>query len=179
MYAWAMLTEFDCQSATCVKNAVVFYYTHTLHPPLMISMSTYGLVSSVLLCWSCLTTITRRASPCSQFSTYLRDLLARRNLYIAAFRARGLAAKWCWLHYNEAQGAVFCFCGISMCLWLHFKYFTWFGIATMHAWIQLAVPLILMYYCGNTASIIGRDLTRRLSFIIIGVWLFGEPKCSE
>ena len=33
MYTWTMLTEFDCQSATCVKNAVVFYYTHTLHPP--------------------------------------------------------------------------------------------------------------------------------------------------
>ena len=36
-------------------------------------------------------------------------------------RASGLAAKWCWLYYDETQGAVFCFCGIPMCLWLHFK----------------------------------------------------------
>ena len=43
--------------------------------------------------------------------------------------------------------------------------------------IQLAIALAyaLMYYYGNTA----RDLTRTLSFIIISVWHFGKPKCSE
>ena len=30
MYAWTMLTEFNCQSATQVKNAVVFYYIHAI-----------------------------------------------------------------------------------------------------------------------------------------------------
>ena len=40
-------------------------------------------------------------------------------------------------------------------------YMIW-HIATMHAWIQLAVALahVLMYYYGNTASSIRRDLTR-------------------
>ena len=85
----------------------------------------------------------------SQFSTFLRDLLARRNLYTVTSRASGLAAKW-------------------------------FDIVTMHAWIQLAIApaYVLMYYYGNTASSIRRDLTRRLSFII-SVWLFGKPKCFK
>ena len=30
MYAWAMLTEFNCQSATRVKNTIAFFYIHTL-----------------------------------------------------------------------------------------------------------------------------------------------------
>ena len=30
MYALTMLTEFNCQSGTHVKNAIVFYYIHTL-----------------------------------------------------------------------------------------------------------------------------------------------------
>ena len=30
MCAWTMLTEFNCQSATCMKDAVVFYYIHTI-----------------------------------------------------------------------------------------------------------------------------------------------------
>ena len=72
---------------------------------------------------------------------------------------------------------------LSICLWLHFKYFTWFDIATMHAWIQLAIALayVLMYYYGNTGSSISRDLTRRQSLIIIiiSVWLFGESICSK
>ena len=125
-----------------------------------------------LLCWSCLTWTTQRASPCSQFSTFLRDLLARINLCIAASRASGLAANWYWLYYDEAQSAVFCTFQILYLIWYSY---------TMHAWIQLAVALayVLMYYYGNTASSIRRDLTASLSFIIISVWLFGEPKCSE
>ena len=112
---------------------------------------------------------TQRASPCSQFSTFLSDLLARRNLCTLASRASVLVAMWCWLHYNEAQGAVFCFCGILMCLWLHFKCFTWFDIATMHVWIQLAIALeyVLIYYYENRTSSIRRDFTRSLSFIIL------------
>ena len=73
-----------------------------------------------LLCWSCLTWTTWRASPCSQFSTFLKDLLAKRNLCTAASRASGLAIKWYWLHYNEAQGTVFCFCGIPYVLMVTF-----------------------------------------------------------
>ena len=30
MYAWTMLTEFNCQSTTHLKNAVVFFYIHAL-----------------------------------------------------------------------------------------------------------------------------------------------------
>ena len=136
------------------EKAIIFYYIHALfillceHLPCL----HMALFSPFLLSWSCLTRTTRRASPCSQFSTFLRDLLARRNLYTTASRESGLAAKWSWLHYDEAQGGAFCFCAIPMCLWLHFKYFTWFDIATMHAWIQLAVALthLLTYYYGNT-----------------------------
>ena len=40
---------------------------------------------------------------------FLRDLLARKNLYTAASRANGLAAKRCWLHCGEAQDVVFCY----------------------------------------------------------------------
>ena len=30
MYAWTMLTEFNYQSATHVKNAIVFYYIYAI-----------------------------------------------------------------------------------------------------------------------------------------------------
>ena len=40
--------------------------------------------------------------------------LARRNLCTEASRTSGLPAKWHWLHYDEAQDAVFCFiCALS------------------------------------------------------------------
>ena len=45
-----MLTEFNCQSATCVKNAIVFYYIHViLHTLLTLAMSACGLVLSVFV----------------------------------------------------------------------------------------------------------------------------------
>ena len=49
MYAWTMLTEFNCQSGTRVKNAIVFYYIHTLFHTLTLVMSVYGLVSSIFV----------------------------------------------------------------------------------------------------------------------------------
>ena len=34
MYAWTMLTEFNSQSVTRVKNTMAFYYAHTFfHTP--------------------------------------------------------------------------------------------------------------------------------------------------
>ena len=104
-----MLTEFNFQSATRVKNAVVFYYIHTiLHT---IAMSACSIVLSVFImkCMLRFPYLNYLKSLTSQFSTFLKDLLARRNLYTAASRASGLAAKWCWLHNDEAQEAAFCF----------------------------------------------------------------------
>ena len=47
MYAWTMLTEFNCQSAKHVKNAIVFYYIHmTLH---MFTMSTCSIALSIFV----------------------------------------------------------------------------------------------------------------------------------
>ena len=75
-----MLTEFNCQSATCMKNAVVFYYICAIfHILLMLDMSAYGLVSSVFVMLK-LPYLNYSKSLTSQFSTFLRDLLARRNL---------------------------------------------------------------------------------------------------
>ena len=117
MYAWTMLTEFNCQSATHVKYAIVFYYIHTiLH---MLAMSACGIVLSIFA-MKCMLKFLYLKSLTSQFSTFLKDLLARRNLCIAASRASGLAAKWCWqIHNDEAQMqfsvlSVFCYGGISM-----------------------------------------------------------------
>ena len=151
--------EFNWQSATLVKNAVVFYYIHvTLHtlkhlPCLHVAL----FCLFVMKCMLKLPYLNSLKRFTSQFSTFLRYLLSRKNQFAAASRASGLAAKWCWLHCGEAQDAVSVlsvFCVIPMCLWLHFKYFTWFVIATMHAWIQLAIALVyvLMCYYGNTAS---------------------------
>ena len=49
MYTWTMLTKFNCQSTTHVKNAVIFYYIHTLFQSLMLTMSAYGLVLSIFV----------------------------------------------------------------------------------------------------------------------------------
>ena len=109
---------------------------------------------------------TQRASPCSQFWTYPRDLLARRHLCTAASRASGLAVTY-------VSGVGFIMMEHKVQFSVHFKYMVQYS---HHPWIQLAVAL--MYYYTNTASSIRRDLTRRLSFIIISIWLFGEQKCS-
>ena len=111
MHACTMRTEFNCQSAIRVKNAIVFYYVHT------IAISANGLFCPFCYVKVALPELLKEphhaASSWLNFPTFLRDLLARGNLYTVACRASGLAAKWCWLHYDEAQGAVFCFCGIA------------------------------------------------------------------
>ena len=111
MCAWTMLTEFNLQSSTSVKNAIVFYYIHA--KLYMITMSACIIVLSIFImkCMLKFPYLNYLKNLSSQFST---GLLARRNQCTAASRASGLAAKWCWLHYDEAQDAVFCFiCALS------------------------------------------------------------------
>ena len=84
MYAWTMLTKFNCQSATCVKNAIVFYYIHTiLH---MLAMSACSIVLSIFV-MKCMLKFPylnylKSLEVTSQFSAFLKDLLARRNLHV-------------------------------------------------------------------------------------------------
>ena len=47
MHAWTMLTEFNCPSATCVKNAIIFYYIHMIL--IMPAMSACSIVLSVFV----------------------------------------------------------------------------------------------------------------------------------
>ena len=109
MYAWRMLTELNFQSATCARNIIVFYYIHVILHTL--TMSACIVVLSVLdmKCMLKFPYLNYLNSLTSQFLTFLRDLLARRNLCTATSRASSLAAKWCWLHYDQAQDVVFCF----------------------------------------------------------------------
>ena len=78
----------------------------------MLAMSACSIVLSIFVMKSMLkfSYLNYLKSLTSQFSNFLKDLLARRNLCIAVSGASGLAAKWCWLiHNDEAQDAVFCF----------------------------------------------------------------------
>ena len=165
MYAWTMPTEFNCQSAKRVKNAIVFYYIHVVLHTLAMSACNIVLSVFVMKCMLKFPYLNYLKSLISQLS---KDLLARRNLRTAVSRASGLAAKWCWLiHNDKAQMqfsvlSVFCYGGI-LC--------TYGQLQLQHGHMQL-----LIYYYGNIASSIRRDLPRSLSFIIIG---FGESKCSE
>ena len=184
MYAWTMLiTEFNCQSATRVYKTPLhsIIFTHHFILFLLLAMSAYGLVLPIFVMLKLPYLNYSKSLTMQPVLNFPKGSFGQRSPCTAASRANGLAAKWCWLHYDEAKGPVFSFCGTPMCLLLHFKYFTWFDIATMHAWIQLPVALVyvLMYYYGNTASSIRGNLTRSLSFIIISVWLFGEPKFPE
>ena len=159
MYAWTMLTEFNLQSSTRVKNAVVFYYIHViLHT---IAMSACSIVLSIFImkCMLKFPYLNYLKSLTSQFST---GLLARRNLCTAASRASGSAAKWCWLHYDEAQDAVFCFiCALSQ--WYNYlcTYMVSYSYST-----GIYTNVLLWKYSQQLASI-RRDLTRSLSFIIV------------
>ena len=50
MYAWTMLTKFNCQSATHVKMLLYsIIFTHYFMLFLMLAMSAYGLVLSVFI----------------------------------------------------------------------------------------------------------------------------------
>ena len=85
----------------------------------MLAMSACGLVLSVYVMKYMLKLPYSNYSKSltRQFSIFLRDLLARINLCIAASRAstHSLAAKW---YYDEAQGAVFCFICILRCTYV-------------------------------------------------------------
>ena len=114
------LLRFNCQSATCIKmslHSIIFKHYFILF--LTIAMSAYNLISSVFVMLKLPYLNYSKSLAMLQFSTFLRDLLAKRNLCTAAARESCLAAKWYWLHYDEAQDAVFCFC--ALCLRLHFK----------------------------------------------------------
>ena len=79
-------------------------------------MSVCGLVLSIfiMICMLMLPYLNHLSmkSLTSQFSTFLRDLLATRTLQTAASRTSSLAVKWWRLHYDEAQGAAFCLCSV-------------------------------------------------------------------
>ena len=151
---------------------------------LMLAMSAYGLVSSVFVMLKLPYQNYLKCLNMQPVLNFPKGSFGQKKPVHCSFQGKWfssyvvLASLWC-----EAQGAVFCFCGIPICAYgyilntLHNLIY----VATMHAWRQLAVVLvyILIYYHGKTASSIRRDLTRRLSFIIISVWLFGEPKSSE
>ena len=88
-----MPTEFNCQSATRVI-IFLFYLRNTLYS-LMLAMSACGIGLSIFVmkCMLKLSYLNYLKSLTIQLSTFLRDLLARRNLYTAAAsRANGLAA---------------------------------------------------------------------------------------
>ena len=133
MYAWTMLTELNCQSSTPVKMplySIIFTQYFILLLMIFISTcrATCGLVLSVFVMICILKLLyvnlaTWRASPAI---TQLFTGSFSQNKHVhCSLQASGLAAKWWWLHYDEVQDAIFCFCGISMCLWLHFKNFSY------------------------------------------------------
>ena len=113
------------------KNTVIFYYSHAvLHT---IAMSACSIVLSVFImkCMLKFPYLNYLKSLTSQFSTFVKDLLARRNLYTVASMASGLEAKWCWLHNDEAQDAVFCFiCVLSR--W--YSYLCTYGQLQLQHW---------------------------------------------
>ena len=130
MYAQTMLTKFNSQSSTCVKNAIVFYYIHdtsysnTCHVCIWHYFAIF-----VMKCVLKLPYLNYLKSLTIQFSTFLRNLLARRNLCTPGFRASGLAVKWCYFHYDEAQHAVFWFICV---LWYSYSYAYCYILNTLH-----------------------------------------------
>ena len=83
MCAWAMLTEFNFQSATRVKNAIVFYYIHAILHTIAISACSIVLSVFIMKCTLKFPYLNYLKSLTSQFFT---GLLARRNLCTAASR---------------------------------------------------------------------------------------------
>ena len=156
--------QFNCQSAiyTC-ENAIVFYYSQAnFIVILMLTMSACGLIFVMLK----LPYPNYLKSLTSQFSTFLRDLLARRNLCTATSRASSLEAKWygfIMMKHRMQFSVLSVLCGTPMCLQLY-------TINTLHDLIQLpcmhacmntatqlhaALAYVLMHYYGNIASSIG------------------------
>ena len=90
MCVWTMLNEFNLQSSTRVKNAVVFYYIHAILHTIAMSASSIVLSVFIMKCTLEFPYLNYLKSLTSHFST---GLLARRNLCTAAAsRASGLAA---------------------------------------------------------------------------------------
>ena len=114
MYAWTMLTEFNCQSATCVRNTVILYYIHMI---IILSNTChvctwYCFVHFCYKIYAEVPLLELLEGPHQPLLDFPKDLLAKRNLCTAASRVSGLVAKikkWCWLHYDEVQDALFCF----------------------------------------------------------------------
>ena len=90
--SWTMLTQFNCQSATNVKNTVIFYYIHAILHTLFFNAMHVSLFCPYFYAKVALSELLEE--PHQPVSNFLRDLLTRRNLCTAASRESGLAAMW-------------------------------------------------------------------------------------
>ena len=120
MYAWTMLTEFNCQSATHVKNAVLFYYSHPIL--CMHAMSACSTILSIFVTKCML-----------NFSIWTTWIVSPANFPKRSFGQKkpvhcSFQGKWFsvgFIMMNEAQDVVFCFiCFCRVCL-LHCKRKFW------------------------------------------------------
>ena len=152
MYAWTMLSEFNCQSATRVKNTIVFYYIHLLCHTLF--NACHVCMWLVWFVFVMLKLTTQRASPCNQLSTFLRDIwpeetcsLQLPGQIVQQLRSIGFIMT---KHKVQFSVSVVYLCAYGYILnTLH----NLIQLPCMHE-IQLAMALayVLMYYYGNTAS---------------------------
>ena len=103
-----MITELNCQSATRVKDDV-FYYIHAILHTVFNACHVCMWPCFIHFCYAKVALPELPEEPHQPVLTFLRDILIKRNLCTAVSRASGLAAKCCWLYYDEAQGVIFCF----------------------------------------------------------------------
>ena len=143
MIAWIMLTELNCQSATHVKMSLYsIIFMHYFILLIMLAMSAYGLISSISIMLK-LPYLNYSKSLTMPTLNFPKGSFGQKKPVHCSFQG-----KWCELSgvgFTMVKHKIQFFilsvlCGTPMCLWLHFKYFTLFDIATLY------------HECMNTAS---------------------------
>ena len=136
-----MLTELNRKSATHMKNVIVSCDIHVIlyilfSACLVYIWPCYAMSVILKLLWlNCLKSLI------SQFSTFVKELWLEENCALQFLEqvVQHLSGAGFIIVKHRIQFSVLSvFCCRSMCLWLHFRYFIWFEIATMHACMNTA-----------------------------------------
>ena len=102
-----MLTELNLKSATQVKMYCILLYS--CDTSYLLALPCLYVTLFCHVCCAKVTLTKLLEEPHQSVLNFRKGTLARRKLCTAVSRASGSTSKWCWLYYDEAQDAVFCF----------------------------------------------------------------------
>ena len=174
MYGWTMLTEFNCQSATCVKNAVVFNYIHVIATSYACHVCMQHCF--VHFCYEMFAEVSLPEvleKPHQSVLNFPKRSFGQKKSVHCSFQGKWFSIQLSSVGFTMMKHkvqfsvlSVFFHSGIPMCL----------CVSQLQNWQLYVLMQQLLWKYSQQHH---KRFNRSLSFIIVSVWLFGELKCSE